>query len=169
MKKIVMILAMAATVTFGYAQDDQQSKRMQPPTPEQMTQRMAEELGLNEQQTQQLQALNAEYKDVLAGPGMHRGHGRPMRRDSQGGQQPPQFDKPQDGPAFGQRPQMSDEQREQMRAKMEEMKVRRDEYDQKVQQILTKEQYEKMKQMRPNRGMRGGIAPIEPQDKKMKK
>ena len=184
MKKIVMILAMAATVTFGYAQDDKKCcencDKQQPPTTEQMTQKMAEQLGLNDQQTQQLQALNAEYADVLEGARRHGGHGPQMRRGPRRGhgepgnhgfQQPQQLEK-QDGQAFDRRPPMRIqriENGENRKEKMEQVKARRAEYEQKVQQILTKEQYEKMQQMRPQHGMRGAKAPMERQDRKMMK
>lgn len=168
MKKIVMILAMAATVSFGYAQDDNKSagfERRQP-NPEQMTKMMAERLGLNEQQTKDFEALNKEYADVLGGPGFgRRGFGGPGRPGGPGfggpgrpgGQHPQQFGQQKEGEqAAPQRPQLTEEQREQMKARMKEMQAKRAEYDKKVQEILTKEQYEKLQEMRPQPGMRPG-------------
>ena len=178
MKKIVMILAMAATVSFGYAQDDNKSagfERRQP-DPEQMTKMMAERLELNEKQTKDLTELNKEYADVLRGPGM-RGFGRGPGRGGFGrpsapgqpngqadGQQGEQRQRP---PRFGQgggqgMPQLTEEQREEMRARMEQMQAKRAEYDKKVQEILTKEQYEKYQEMRPKPGMGPGMRPGAP-------
>ena len=160
MKKIVMILAMAATVTLGYAQDDKKCcgncDKQQPPTKEQMMQRITDELGLTDQQAKDLAALNEEYADVLEGPGHHGPghhgkHGKPGGKPGMHRQQPQADQQLAQAP---QRPQLTDEQRQQMQAKREQAKVRRDEYDQKVQQILTAEQYEKMKTMRPQRGPR---------------
>lgn len=159
MKKIVMILAMAATVSFGYAQDDNKSagfERRQP-DPEQMTKMMAERLGLNDEQTKDLVVLNKEYADVLRGPGMRGGRpgmGRPGAPGQFGGQRPPRFGQSQgEGQGMNKRPELTEEQREEMKARMEKMQERRAEYDKKVQEILTKEQYEKFQEMRPQPGM----------------
>ena len=162
MKKIVMILAMAATVSFGYAQDDNKSagfERRQP-DPEQMTKMLTERLGLNEEQTKDLTVLNKEYADVLRGPGMRGGRpgmGRPGAPEQFGGQRPPRFGQSQgDGQGMNKRPELTEEQREEMKARMEKMQERRAEYDKKVQEILTKEQYEKFQEMSPKPGFRPG-------------
>ena len=97
-------------------------------TPEEMTTRMEKELGLTADQKTKVLALNKQYQDVLRGPAMGRPRG--PRPDAQTGatQQNQQ-----------QRPQLTDEQKAQMKQQMEKRK----EYDQKLKSILTDKQYKK--------------------------
>jgi hypothetical protein len=168
MKKILMMFAMMATVACGYAQDDKKSdqkcdqkcdekceqkcdgqccKEDKAPSVEQITTDMINQLGLNEDQGTRLKELNAEYADVVSGP-RHGGHHRQFRaapgaEPSQGGLQ--QAPRREFRRAEGQQMKRRDNpQREQMRA-------RHQEYQQKLEKILTADQMEKLRSLRPER------------------
>ncbi len=173
MKKILLFFAMLVTVTAGYAQDDKQccgkcndckegkeckDCKDKAPSVEQLTADMVSQLQLDEKQAAQLKALNEEYAEVLRAPGRHRGHGRFQR-----GPQPPRQEmRAQDGEQgeLQQAPQMS---RREARPGMErrddgmreKMRAKRAEYEQKLNGILTADQQEKWRSLRPApRGMR---------------
>lgn len=147
---VAMLTMMTAT-----AQQSENSERQAPkqPTPEEMTENMAKSLNLTDEQKGKILALNQEYADVLGRPGMR---GPRMGQRPQGGPRPdattgaseqarPQGERPQ-------RPELTEAQREEMRARME----KRREYNDKLKTILTAEQMENyQKQFRP-RGGRGG-------------
>ena len=115
MKKFLSILVALVIMTLtASAQSD--GNRHPRPTPEQITDRMAEQLSLTDAQKSQVLALNTEYQDVIGGPGF--GHGRP-------------------GGPHHQRPELTEEQK----AKFEEMRAKRDEYNTKLKSILTADQY----------------------------
>ena len=167
MKKIVMTMVALLTLTAAVAQnsDNQQRERRAPkqPTAEEMTTRMAKDLNLTDEQKAKVQALNAEYKDVLAGPRMgrggHRGGPRPDGETGATQQQDKKADKKQEQQKADkkgerpERPQLTDEQKAQMKQQME----KRREYDTKLKQILTDEQYKKFQQHHQRRGGRGGF------------
>ena len=178
MKKILLFFAMLVTVTAGYAQDDKQccgkcndckegkeckeckDCKDKASNVEQLTADMVSQLQLDEKQAAQLKALNEEYAEVLRAPGRHHGHGRfqrgpqpsrqDMRSQAQDGeqgelQQAPQMSRREARPGMERR---DDGKREQMRAK-------RAEYEQKLNGILTADQQEKWRSLRPApRGMR---------------
>ena len=99
MKKIVMTMIALLTMTAAVAQNNGNGeRRFQRPTPEDQTNRMAEQLKLDDKQKAKVLDLNKEYENVLMG-GMGRGFGRGQGGPGgfQGGQQ-------------GQRPELTEEQ-----------------------------------------------------------
>ena len=149
MKKIVLMMVALLSMTAVQAQEsnNQQSEHHfrgpRQMTPEQVTERMTNILKLTDEQKTKVLALNKEYEQVIGGPGM-RGP-RPGRDngEAQNGQQRPE------------RPQLTDAQREEMKQRFE----KRQEYEKKLKEILTDDQYKKYQEMRPGRrgfGGRGG-------------
>ena len=162
MKKILLTMVALLSLTAVQAQESdnkQQPQQFRGPrqmTPEQMTERMANDLKLTDEQKTKVLELNKEYEKVIAGPGM-RGP-RPQRPDgessatAQNGQQRPE------------RPQMTEEQREEMQKNMKQRMEQRQEYEKKLKEILTEDQYKKYQESRPQRrgfgrgpGRRGGF------------
>jgi hypothetical protein len=158
MKKIVMTMVALLTMTAAVAQDNnsenRQRREFKKPTPEEMTTRMTESLKLDDKQQKKVLELNKEYENVLGGPGMGRGFGRGQRGPRPDGQTgASQNNNNQQRP---ERPQMTEEQR----AKMQQMMEKRQEYDKKLKEILTDDQYktyQKQNQRRGGRGGRGGF------------
>ena len=151
MKKIVMTLVALLTMTAAVAQNNGNGQRrgFQRQTPEEMTNRMAEQLKLDDKQKSKVLDLNKEYEGVLGGPGMGRGFGRGQGGPGgfQGGQQ-------------GQRPELTEEQRAEMRKQMQQRMEQRQEYEKKLKDILTDDQYktyQEQQQQRRGRGGRGGF------------
>ena len=145
MKKFVMTMVALLTMTAAVAQNNDngnngQRREFRRQTPEEMTNRLSEQLKLTEDQKTKVLALNKEYKDVLRGPGMGRGPRGP-RPDGQSGasQQRPE------------RPQMTDAQKAEMQKNMEKRK----EYNEKLKNILTDDQFKKY-QERWHRGRHHG-------------
>ncbi|MCR5513088.1 MAG: DUF4890 domain-containing protein [Prevotella sp.] len=141
MKKIVLMMVALLSMTAVQAQENdnnqnpQQFRGPRQMTPEQMTERMSNDLKLTDDQKTKVLALNKEYEKVIAGPGMRgprpgRGNG-----EAQNGQQRPE------------RPQFTEEQREEMKQRME----KRQEYEKKLKEILTEEQYKQYQKSRPGR------------------
>ena len=132
MKKIVMTLVALLTMTAAMAQNNENGQRrgFQRQTPEEMTNRMADQLKLDDKQKSKVLDLNKEYEGVLGGPGMGRGFGRGQGGPGgfQGGQQ-------------GQRPELTEEQRAEMRKQMQQRMEQRQEYEKKLKDILTDDQY----------------------------
>ena len=149
MKKIVLMMVALLSMTAVQAQesDKKQEQQFRGPrqvTPEQMTERMTNDLKLTDEQKTKVLALNKEYEKVIGGPGMRgprpgRGNG-----EAQEGQQRPE------------RPQLTDEQREQLRKEMQERMKQREEYEQKLKEILTEDQYKQYQESRPRRRGFGG-------------
>ena len=149
MKKIVLMMVALLSMTAVQAQesDKKQEQQFRGPrqvTPEQMTERMTNDLKLTDEQKTKVLALNKEYEKVIAGPGMRgprpgRGNG-----EAQKDQQRPE------------RPQLTDEQREQLRKEMQERMKQREEYEQKLKEILTEDQYKQYQESRPRRRGFGG-------------
>ncbi len=150
MKKILLTMVAILSLTAVQAQesDNKQQAQFRGPrqiTPEQMTERMANDLKLTDEQKTKVLALNKEYEKVIAGPGM-RGP-RPQRPDGESGATA------QNGQ---QRPQMTEEQREQMQKEMQQRMEQRQEYEKKLKEILTEDQYKKYQESRPQRRGFGG-------------
>ena len=150
MKKVLMTLVALLTMTAAVAQNNENGeRRFQRPTPEDQTNRMAEQLKLDDKQKAKVLDLNKEYESVLmGGPGMGRGFGRGQGGPGgpggfQGGQQ-------------GQRPQLTDEQRAEMQKMMQERMEKRQEYEKKLQKILTDDQFKTYQEQQQRRG-RGGF------------
>ena len=146
MKKILLTMIALLSMTAVMAQNNDKKERKAPKeiTPEQITDRMAKDLELTDDQKAKVLALNAEYKDVLRGPGMRGGHRGPRPDAQTGATQQNQQQRPE-------RPQLTDEQKAQMKQQMEKRK----EYDQKLKSILTADQYKKW-QKQQKRGPKGG-------------
>ena len=153
MKKIILAMVAILSMATAVAQDNDKKERKAPkqPTQEEMVERMAQELNLTADQKTKVLALNKEYADVLGRPGMGRGgHRGGPRPDGQTGATEKQADKKADkkGDRKGQRPELTDEQKAQMKQQMEKRK----EYDAKLKNILTDEQYQKLQKQRHHRG-----------------
>ena len=125
----------------------------------QRTDNTVKKYGLNEDQAAKLLALNTKYADTM-GPG--RGMGG--RRGGQGGIRPrprPNFDG-NNGQGFqqGQRPEMTDEMRQQMEKMRKEREEATKKYEEELQTILTAEQFKSyqadQEEMRKNFGNRRG-------------
>ena len=149
MKKMTLALIALFTVTTAtMAQDNNRQRRFDPKEMVQrQTDRMAERYALTEEQTEKVLALNTEYAGKLRpqnGPG--RG---PRMRDRQ-----PQHNQQADGQTGATQPN-----REEMEARMNEMRKQQEAYNNALKDILTEEQFQKyeedQKQMR-QRGPRGG-------------
>jgi Spy/CpxP family protein refolding chaperone len=155
MKKIVMTMVALLTMTAAVAQDNERRERREfkKPTPEEMTNRMAESLKLDDKQKDKVLELNKEYESVLmGGPGMGRGFGRGQRGPRPDGETGASQNNDQQRPR-PQLPELTDEQKAQMKQQME----KRQEYDKKLQKILTDEQYKTYQEQHQRRGGRGGF------------
>ena len=118
-----------------------------------MTNRMAESLKLDDKQKDKVLELNKEYESVLmGGPGMGRGFGRGQRGPRPDGETGATQNNDQQRPR-PQLPELTDEQKAQMKQQME----KRQEYDKKLQKILTDEQYKTYQEQHQRRGGRGGF------------
>ena len=149
MKKIVMTMIALLTMTAAVAQNNENGqRRFQRPTPEDMTNRMADQLKLDDKQKSKVLDLNKEYESVLMG-GMGRGFGRGQggpggQGGFQGGQQ-------------GQRPQMTEEQRAEMQKQMQQRQEKRQEYEKKLKEILNDDQFKTYQEQQQQRRGRGGF------------
>lgn len=149
MKKIVMTMIALLTMTAAVAQNNENGqRRFQRPTPEDMTNRMADQLKLDDKQKSKVLDLNKEYESVLMG-GMGRGFGRGQggpggQGGFQGGQQ-------------GQRPQLTDEQRAEMQKQMQQRQEKRQEYEKKLKEILNDDQFKTYQEQQQQRRGRGGF------------
>ena len=155
MKKIVMTMVALLTMTVAVAQNNENGQRpeFKKPTPEEMTNRMAENLKLDDKQKSKVLALNKEYESVLmGGPGMGRGFGRGMGRGPRPDGETGATQKNDQQKQRPQRPKMTDEQKAQMKANME----KRQEYDKKLKDILTDDQYKTYQEQHQRHG-RGGF------------
>ena len=160
MKKIVLAMVALLSMTVAVAQDSEKKDGNAPqqPTPEEMVERMAKDLNLTADQKAKVLALNKEYQDVLRGPGMgprrHHPEGRPDgdQKDQKDKKElKDKKDKKADKGERPERPELTDAQKAEMKARWEKRK----EYDQKLQTILTAQQYKQWKKHYPRRGGRG--------------
>ena len=145
MKKIVMTMIALLTMTAAVAQNGNGERRFQRPTPEDQTNRMAEQLKLDDKQKAKVLDLNKEYENVLMG-GMGRGFGRGQGGPGgfQGGQQ-------------GQRPQLTEELSAEMQKQMQQRMEKRQEYEKKLKEILTDDQFKTYQEQQQQRRGRGGF------------
>lgn len=141
MKKVILMMVALLSMTAVQAQEsDNKQQQFRGPrqlTPEQMTERMTNELQLTDEQKTKVLALNKEYEKVIAGPGM-RGP-RPQKPDGESGATA------QNDQKRPERPQLTDAQKEDMKQRFEKRK----EYEQKLKEVLTDDQYKKYQKMRP--------------------
>ena len=116
-------------------------------TPEKITECMEKCLSLTDAQKAKVLALNKEYKDVIGrGPRMHGPRPPRPQVDGESG-----ASAQQQRPERPEKPQLTDEQKAQMKANME----KRGEYNKKLKEILTDEQYKKYEKMHPRHGHHG--------------
>lgn len=155
MKRIVLALVAMFTLTTAAMAQSEVKKMARPSKAEMaqhMTDRMAEQYGLNDKQKAKLLDLNTRYADKM---GPMRGRGprpaggmRPGKRDGQ------QTETKQQG-----RPQMNDSIRAKMAKNREEMKATHEAYEKELKSIMTSDQYQKYQeqrsQMRGPKGKRG--------------
>lgn len=142
MKKIVLMMVALLSMTAVQAQDSDKKKEFRGPkqiTPEEMTERLSDKLKLTDKQKTKVLALNKEYEKVIGGPGM-RGP-RPPKPDGESGATA------QNDQKRPERPELTEAQKEEMKQRFEKRK----EYEQKLKEILTEDQYKEYQQMRPKR------------------
>ncbi len=152
MKKIVLTMVALLSMTAVMAQDAK-SERKAPkePSAEEMTNRMANDLKLTDEQKAKVLELNKEYKDVLKAPRRPRG----PRPDAQSGATQQEDQKDFKKGQRPERPELTDEQK----AKFKAHHAKRQEYDKKLKQILTDDQYKSWKKKHGRRGGRDGKRP----------
>ena len=154
MKKIVLSMVVLLSMTVAVAQDAKSDKKApKEPTAEEMTNRMAQDLKLTDEQKTKVLALNKEYQDVLKAPRGFRGP-RPEGKQGRGSQADGQSGatEQQGGKQRGQRPELTEEQK----AKFKAHHAKREEYDKKLKQILTDDQYKSWKKRHGRHGRLGG-------------
>ena len=129
MKKIFLVMMALLTMTTAMAQpsDRKAPKKM---THQEMTTQMTSKLKLNDAQKAKVAALNKEYQDILMPP------------------EPPKN-------ADGSRPEPPKNGNKAMPKKPNSKhKAKRQEYEKKLKQILTDEQYKNYQKMQPPHGKR---------------
>lgn len=131
MKKILLVMMALLTMTTAMAQpsDRKAPKKM---THQEMTTQMTSKLKLNDAQKAKVAALNKEYQDILMPP------------------EPPKM-------ADGSRPEPPKNGDKAMPKKPDSKHMaKRQEYEKKLKQILTDEQYKNYQKMQPHHGKRPG-------------
>lgn len=171
MKKFTAIMA-AALVLAGTATAQEKDSRPQRPaggmTRSEMIQKRTDDVvkkyDLNDKQAKKLLKLNKKYADDLiperrmGGPGMGPRLGGPSPQGNReadgqvsgdrfnGGNPPQDGQRPQFGNGRGERPELTDEQKaemkERMQARMEERQKVVNEYNKKLKSIMGEEKYE---------------------------
>lgn len=139
MKKL-LLTAMLAIATLGFTASAQNHNRPEKPSPEQSTEWMAKQLGLDDAQKAKVTELNKEYSDIMFG-----GFGGPR-----GGNAGPRHN--HDNAQHGQRPELTEEQK----AAFQQMQNKRQEYNDKLKEILTADQYAKYEEMHKHGGPHDG-------------
>lgn len=154
MKKMILTMVALLSMTVAQAQDNKDNgkceckkemrhgKEHKKLTPEQLTDRMANDLSLTDAQKTKVLALNKEYQDVL-NKGPHMEPPRKPKADAETGATEQQ-DRPE-------RPQLTDAQK----AEMKQQKAKREEYTAKLKKILDEEQFKKYQKMQKHRGHHG--------------
>ena len=131
MKKMFLVMMALLTMTTAMAQpsDRKAPKKM---THQEMTTQMTSKLKLNDAQKAKVAALNKEYQDILMPP------------------EPPKM-------ADGSRPEPPKNGDKAMPKKPHSKHMaKRQEYEKKLKQILTDEQYKNYQKMQPPHGKRPG-------------
>ena len=131
MKKILLVMMALLTMTTAMAQpsDRKAPKKM---THQEMTTQMTSKLKLNDAQKAKVAALNKEYQDILMPPEP------PKKADGSRPEPPKNGDK-----AMPKKPDSKH-------------MAKRQEYEKKLKQILTDEQYKTYQKMQPPHGKRPG-------------
>lgn len=129
-------------------------------TPEEVTARMTEALGLSKDQAKKVLELNTKYKDFVGRPMGMRGKGRRFR-----GKEKMQLGCPMaqkdSTKCCRQRPQLTESQKATIKEKMTQRRTAIEAYRKELKSILTDEQLQKMRQARQEaKEMRRNIKPI---------
>ncbi len=136
MKKMILALVAAFAMTSTVFAQNDNGNNFNRPSKEEMikarTERTVKRYGLNDEQAKQLLELNTKYADKMRRPFGPR-HGGPRM----GGKNRPQG-QPSDTLQRPQRPN-----KEQMEARMKEMKATKEAYEKELQGIMTSEQFTK--------------------------
>ena len=123
------------------------------------TERMTQELGLNDKQQEQLLKLNTEFADKMPmrGPRGPR-HGQGGHHGRQGSPQKPDIDAQTGASPQAGAPDMKRERpsQEQMEARHKEMQANREAYQNELKKILTEEQMAKYQEAEKQRMERRG-------------
>lgn len=143
MKQMMLMLVALFSMTVAMAQNanGRQPRKMDAAT---VTTMMTQRLGLNADQQKKVEALNKKYESVLR-PGM----GGP--RLGKGGARPQMGQGSVQGKNAGQRPELTDEQKAELKKRFEQRAA----YEKELKDILSEDQYKTYQQMRPHHGMRG--------------
>lgn len=143
MKKMMLMLVALFSMTVAMAQNanGRQLRKMDAAT---VTTMMTQRLGLNTDQQKKVEALNKKYESVLR-PGF--GGTRPEK----GGTRPQMGQGSVQGKSAGQRSELTDEQKAEMKQRFEQRAA----YEKELKGILSEDQYKTYQQMRPHHGMRG--------------
>lgn len=165
MKKIALTLVTLLTMTAAMAQQSDNKERRAPRKidAQEMTDHMAKDLGLDDKQKAKVLELNKEYQDVLGGPGMgrgpHGGHGRHHgprpdgKQDSKSEAKKDQQTDAQTGATeqAGQKPQ-GPQLTEEQKAEFKKQQAKREEYNKKLNEILTADQQKKWQESHKRNG-----------------
>ncbi len=142
MKKLLFTLVALLSMTTVMAQN--QNGAPQPPkkkTHQEITTEMNTQLKLSADQKTKVAALNKEYQDVLNGPGPGGPGGPGMGKGN-----PPKMDgKASSSNGRPEPPQMTEAQKKQMK----QHQAKRQEYEKKLQGILSADQFKSYQKMRP--------------------
>ena len=143
MKKMLLMLVALFSMTVAMAQNanGRQPRKMDATT---VTTMMTQRLGLNADQQKKVEALNKKYESVL-----RPGFGGP--RPEKGGTRPQMGQGSVQGKSAGQLPELTDEQKAEMKQRFEQRAA----YEKELKGILSEDQYKTYQQMRPHHGMRG--------------
>lgn len=130
MKKIIVMMVALLSMTTAMAQpsDRKAPKKM---THQEMTTQMTSKLKLNDAQKAKVAALNKEYQDILMPP-------EPPKKADGSRPEPPKMD---GNKAMPKKPDSKH-------------MTKRQEYEKKLKQILTDEQYKSYQKMQPPHGKR---------------
>lgn len=129
-------------------------------TPEEVTARMTDALGLSKEQAKKVLELNTKYKDIIGRPMVMRGPARRFRgeRKMQQGCCKVQKDSVK---CRVQRPQLTDSQKATMKEKMVQRRTAIEAYRKELKSILTEEQLQKMEQAKQKaKEMRRTVKPM---------
>jgi len=148
MKRIVMTMLAAALMTSAaFAQEKKEGQRPErkfdkTEMVKHRTDEVVKKYSLNDKQAKQLLALNEKYADKM-GPGARGNrHGRPGMRSGRPGMSAEAGEK---DARPERRPELTDEQKAEMKAQREEHEKVRKAYEAELQNILTAEQYQQYK------------------------
>ncbi len=162
MKKLLLMIVAIMTVTMATAQNEQMNRQRPDRQRMDRTEMMTKEYNLTKEQQEKVKALNEEYSSLFRMPGRGGRNMGPRQNNGNNGQPQARPQRRTDGQTGasaqnGQRPS-----REEMQKMMQEREAKQKEYDGKLKDILTKDQYsayekrqEEMRQMRQNRQFGG--------------